>query len=62
MPRSVRAFQAAGFSVVPAPTGFPSAETRPLLAWLSSSEGLTLSRHVLREVLGLLVARLQPGG
>lgn len=57
MPRSVRAFEAVGFRVVPAPTGFPSPETRPLLAWLPSSDGLTLSRQVLREALGLLLAR-----
>jgi hypothetical protein len=46
--------------VVQAPTGFPAAETRPLLTWLPSSEGLTLSRQVLREGLGLLIAGLQP--
>ena len=60
MPRAVRAFEAAGLRVVPAPTGFPVAETRPLLTRLPSSEGLTLSRQVLREALGLLVAGLQP--
>jgi uncharacterized SAM-binding protein YcdF (DUF218 family) len=57
MPRSVLEFQRAGFDVVPAPTGFPSALTRPLLAWLPSPEGLWLSRQVLRELLGLMVAR-----
>lgn len=58
MPRSVRAFEAVGLHVVPAPTGFASADTRPLLTWLPSGEGLMLSRQVLRETLGLLVARL----
>jgi len=58
MPRSVLAFQAAGFEVVPAPTGFPSTRTRPLLEWLPSAEGLSLSRQVLREWVGLRVAGL----
>lgn len=60
MPRSVLAFRRAGFDVVPAPTGFPAGQTRPLLSWLPSAEGLTLSRQVIREALGLAVARL-PG-
>ncbi len=56
MPRSVRAFEAAGFQVLPAPTGFPAARTRPLLEWLPSAEGLALSRQVLREWVGLRAA------
>jgi len=58
MPRSVLAFRRAGFDVVPAPTGFPAGQTRALLSWLPSAEGLTLSRQVIREALGLAVARL----
>ncbi len=57
MPRARLEFERAGFTVLPAPTGFPGAQTRPLLAWLPSSEGLALSRQVLREALGLWVAR-----
>lgn len=57
MPRAVREFERAGFTVVPAPTGFPSAEMRPLLEWLPSSDGLSLSRLVLREALGRAVQR-----
>jgi uncharacterized SAM-binding protein YcdF (DUF218 family) len=53
LPRAVHQFRAAGFEVLPAPTGLPVAQTRPLLAWLPSAEGLTLSRQVLRERLGL---------
>lgn len=53
MARSVRAFEAAGFQVVPAPTGFPSVRSRPVLEWLPSAEGLALSRQVLREWLAL---------
>lgn len=52
MPRSVREFERAGFTVVPAPTGFASPEVRPLLEWLPSANGLALSRLVLREALG----------
>jgi uncharacterized SAM-binding protein YcdF (DUF218 family) len=55
MPRSVREFERAGFSVVPAPTGFASPEVRPLLEWLPSADGLTLSRLVLREALARAV-------
>jgi len=58
MPRSLLEFERAGFAVVAAPTGFPAAQTRPLLTWLPSADGLALSRVVLREALGLLVARL----
>lgn len=58
MPRSVLAFRRAGFDVVPAPTGFPAGQTRALLSWLPSAEGLTLSRQVLREALGLALARV----
>ena len=57
MPRSVLEFGRAGFEVVPAPTGFPVAKNRPLIEWLPSGEGLGLSRQVLREALGLWVAR-----
>jgi uncharacterized SAM-binding protein YcdF (DUF218 family) len=56
LPRAELEFRRAGFEVVPAPTGFPAAQTRPLLGWLPSSEGLTLTRQVLRERLGLMVA------
>ena len=56
MPRAVVEFRRAGFEVVPAPTGFPVAQTRPLLEWLPSAEGLGLSRRVLREAIGLRLA------
>ena len=57
MPRSVQAFERAGLQVTPAPTGFALPLERPLLEWLPSTHGLRLSRTVLREWLGLLVAR-----
>lgn len=58
MPRSVQAFERAGLQVTPAPTGFALPLERPLLEWLPSAHGLRLSRAVLREWLGLQVARL----
>ena len=57
MPRAQREFERAGFEVVPAPTGFMTAQMRPLLLWIPSGEGLADSRIVLREALGLLVQR-----
>lgn len=57
LPRALLEFRRAGFTVTAAPTGFPAADTRELLTWLPSTEGLTLSRQVLREALGSWVAR-----
>ena len=53
MPRSQALFETAGFSVLPAPTSFVLESERPLLEWLPSAHGLTASRQVLRERLGL---------
>lgn len=57
MPRSVRAFERAGFTVTPAPMGFILPSQNGLLEWLPSSGGLEVSRLVFREWLGLLVQR-----
>ncbi|MDB5850586.1 MAG: hypothetical protein JWP29_4338, partial [Rhodoferax sp.] len=57
MPRSVLAFEQAGFDVLPAPTAFTVPQQRALLEWLPSLHGLLGSQRVLREWLGLLVAR-----
>lgn len=46
-------FRGVGLEVVPAPTQFPAPLERQLLEWLPSTHGLTLSRQVLREWLGL---------
>jgi uncharacterized SAM-binding protein YcdF (DUF218 family) len=56
MPRSVAEFRAAGFDVLPAPTGYPQPAGRPLLEWLPSADGFVLARHVLREWLARMVA------
>ena len=53
MPRSVRAFERAGFRVIPAPMGFSQAADKWQRMWLPSGEGMTASRQVLRERLGL---------
>lgn len=55
LPRSIRAFERAGFEVLAAPTGFIVPESSPWLQWLPSAKGLSESRHVLREWLGLRV-------
>ncbi len=57
MPRAQRAFERAGFEVLPAPMGFALPRERALLEWLPSAQGLLVSRAVLREWLGLRVAR-----
>jgi uncharacterized SAM-binding protein YcdF (DUF218 family) len=61
MPRSVAAFEKAGLAVVPAPMGFVLPDENQLLEWLPSAHGLLASRQVLREWLGLGVARLSAG-
>jgi uncharacterized SAM-binding protein YcdF (DUF218 family) len=55
MPRSVLAFERAGFSVVPAPMAFILPNQNKILQWLPSADGLESSRHVLREWLALRV-------
>lgn len=59
MPRSVLRFESAGFEVLPAPMGAVLSRSRSLLEWLPSARGLWASQEVLREWLGLQVARLQ---
>ena len=58
MPRAVHYFRAAGFEVVPAPTGFPYLRKDSVHEWIPSAKGLTVSRQVLREWLALRVARI----
>ena len=62
MPRSVAAFEQAGLSVTPAPMGFILPVESNLLQWLPSAQGLLASRQILRECLGLAVARILPAG
>jgi uncharacterized SAM-binding protein YcdF (DUF218 family) len=52
MRRARRAFEAAGFEVLPAPTAYIGRVESELLALLPSAEGLGYSRLALREYLG----------
>ena len=61
MPRSVAAFEKTGLVVLPAPMGFVLPDENPLLEWLPSAQGLLASRQVLREWLGIAVARATAG-
>lgn len=59
MERSVKLFEAKGFTVLPAPVYVITGESYALLNWLPSADGLRDSRNVLREALALLVMRLK---
>ena len=57
MPRSVRAFERAGFIVTPAPMGFVLPSRNGVLQWTPSADGLGASQLILKEWLGLLAQR-----
>jgi uncharacterized SAM-binding protein YcdF (DUF218 family) len=57
MPRSVRAFERAGFVVTPAPMGFVLPSRNGVLQWTPSADGLGTSQLILKEWLGLLAQR-----
>jgi len=59
MPRSIKAFQSAGFEVVPAPTAYTTRYSTDLLAFLPSAEALRDSRIFMHEAIGLLWYRLK---
>ena len=61
MPRAVAEFEKTGLIVLPAPMGFVLPQENQLLEWLPSAQGLLSSRQVLREWLGLAVARVPTG-
>lgn len=57
MPRAVGAFEAAGVTVIPAPTGFTVVQRERFLNWLPSVSGLHSSFFALHELLGGWVYR-----
>ena len=59
MPRSVQAFQAAGFEVVAAPTSFTTRYQTDLLAFIPSANALYDSQIYLHEMIGILWYRLK---
>jgi len=59
MPRSVRAFQSAGFEVVPAPTAYTIRHQTDLLDFLPDTEALHNSKIFMHELIGLLWYRLR---
>lgn len=59
MPRSVMAFQSAGFEVVPAPTAFTSRYKTSLLSFIPDAGSLEGSRIVMHELIGILWYRLK---
>jgi uncharacterized SAM-binding protein YcdF (DUF218 family) len=61
MPRSVTAFEKTGLTVLPAPMGFVLPNENQLLEWLPTAHGLLASRQILREWMGIAVARVTAG-
>lgn len=59
MPRARKAFESAGFEVVPAPTVYTTRYQTDLLAWVPSAEALRDSRIYLHEQIGRLWYRLK---
>lgn len=59
MPRAVRAFQAEGFQVVPAPTAYTTRYQTDLLAFVPNAYALRDSRVFMHELLGMLWYQLK---
>ena len=57
IPRSAFEFEQAGFDVIPAPTGYYRTTPGDWLAWLPTASGMQANWYLLRERLGLAVAR-----
>ncbi len=62
MPRAVFEFKQAGFEVIPAPTGYYGAARGGWIDWLPTASGLQSSWYLLREQLGLAVAKARMTG
>ena len=59
MPRSIQAFQSAGFEVVPAPTAFTTRYEISLLSFVPDANALRNSQIFLHETIGMLWYRLK---
>ena len=59
MPRSILAFQSAGFDVVPAPTAFTTRYRTDLLSFIPNAGALGGSKIFIHEAIGLLWYRLK---
>lgn len=59
MSRSILAFRAAGFDVVPAPTAFTTRYQTDLLSFIPRAEALRNSKFFVHELIGLLWYRLK---
>jgi uncharacterized SAM-binding protein YcdF (DUF218 family) len=55
MARSLRQFESAGFTVVPAPMGYTQPPENLLFDFLPSDGGMLTSNRILKEWLGLML-------
>ncbi len=55
MQRSVRNFEAAGFTVIPAPMGYLQTPNNPLFDYLPSAGGMVSTQFILKEWIGRLL-------
>jgi uncharacterized SAM-binding protein YcdF (DUF218 family) len=55
MQRSVRNFEAAGFTVIPAPMGYLQTPINPLFDYLPSAGGMVTTQFILKEWIGRLM-------
>lgn len=60
VPRALQAFERSGFTVTAAPIGQTLPAQNDLMEWLPSAAGMSSSQQILREVLGIMVARWLP--
>lgn len=59
MPRAVQVFQAAGFQVIPAPTGYTTRYQTDLLTFIPNTYALHESRIFMHELIGVLWYKLK---
>ena len=62
MPRARAAFERAGLDVVSAPTVFFSNQTRSLISWMPSPEGMRRSWYAIYELVGIAWYKVRSAG